>query len=364
MRGKLAVFLILALLFPLTALADSISPDTFSKALDVGESFTLHKTVTITETPGSAKLDVNFLFDTTGSMGGLISNAKTSATAITNNLSAFGDVTFGVGHYEDFYSYYHGWGSYGDVAYEKLTNQGDAADAIAAINTLSASGGNDWPEANLYALQQTAEQTTWRDDSTRVVVWFGDAPGHDPNLTGSAYYYDDNASYPGPTLAETISALNGENVIVVAVDLSGMDSYGQVTAITTATSGSFYTGGTSSSTIASLITGLVSDVFATYNEVTLKVDAPTGVDVSWTPTAYTGDFSRETTETFEFDVTFKGVAEGIYDFDIYALADKGIIATERDHITVGAPVPEPSTLLLLGAGLAGLGYFQRRRKNS
>jgi hypothetical protein len=30
--------------------------------------------------------------------------------------------------------------------------------------------------------------------------------------------------------------------------------------------------------------------------------------------------------------------------------------------TAGAPIPEPSTMLLLGSGLAGLGFFRRRRK--
>jgi len=31
-------------------------------------------------------------------------------------------------------------------------------------------------------------------------------------------------------------------------------------------------------------------------------------------------------------------------------------------VVVASPVPEPSTVLLLGSGLAGLGYFRRRRK--
>lgn len=64
-------------------------------------------------------------------------------------------------------------------------------------------------------------------------------------------------------------------------------------------------------------------------------------------------------------------AKGIYTFDLYYAdikyitfspgADSGGAAI--DNLRFGAPVPEPSTLLLLGSGLAGLvGYGRRRLK--
>jgi len=49
--------------------------------------------------------------------------------------------------------------------------------------------------------------------------------------------------------------------------------------------------------------------------------------------------------------------------------DSGIFKVGMDNLTIyqtfgPSPVPEPSTLLLLGSGLAGLGFFRRRRKTS
>ncbi len=55
------------------------------------------------------------------------------------------------------------------------------------------------------------------------------------------------------------------------------------------------------------------------------------------------------------------------DYDVIAL---GFImggtsgARFIDNIDLNAPVPEPSTLLLLGCGLAGLGFYARKRKKA
>jgi hypothetical protein len=73
----------------------------------------------------------------------------------------------------------------------------DKAATQAAINNWIASGGGDFPEANTFALHQvatsggatdgigssdegigTGQNTGWRDNAGRIIVWFGDARSH------------------------------------------------------------------------------------------------------------------------------------------------------------------------------------------
>ena len=58
----------------------------------------------------------------------------------------------------------------------------DGAAALAAIAAWSASGGGDGPEGQFFALHRIAEHgdAAFRADGTPIVVWFGDAPAHDP----------------------------------------------------------------------------------------------------------------------------------------------------------------------------------------
>jgi len=143
-----------------------------------------------------AKFDVDifFLSDNTGSMGGLISSAKTHAQAILDGLrgdARFAKVNaqFGVGRYLGDPS--ESWES-ATSAYQLLqTITDNDADIKAAINQWYASGGGDWPEGNFYAIQQaitdgegtprdaaikTGKATGWRKGAEKVIVVFGDAP--------------------------------------------------------------------------------------------------------------------------------------------------------------------------------------------
>jgi hypothetical protein len=87
------------------------------------------------------------------------------------------------------------------------------------------------PEAQLWALHQLATNANvgWRTGSSRIVVWFGDAPGHDPSN--------------GVTQAQAIADLKAAGIRVIAINLvntgeqSSLDHTGQATAITTATGG-------------------------------------------------------------------------------------------------------------------------------
>ena len=107
--------------------ADSISPTSYAADLGVGNSVTVRKTVTVTSAPTTAVVDVVFLFDITGSMGGAIAGAKSSAANILNSLSSLGSVQSSTG-----------W--YADPTFDgtKSPMTGTNAVTIAAINSLGA----------------------------------------------------------------------------------------------------------------------------------------------------------------------------------------------------------------------------------
>ena len=167
-----AFFAFFVLLIPVNALADTVVPSSYATSLKLGESVTIPKTVTINKgTPNSALVDVFFLADTTGSMGGTLATVKAGAAAIISGLAGLGDVACGVGEYKDV----------GDPFVFRL-NQNITTNTTAVQAGINTGGvrGRRWTEGQLYALYQVANTVAWRTGSTRIVIWFGDAPGHDP----------------------------------------------------------------------------------------------------------------------------------------------------------------------------------------
>ena len=327
---------------PGLARADSISPTSFSATLGVGDSTTVHKTVTVSAGSAATQADIFFLSDTTGSMGGTIAGVQSAASSILTATAGLGNIAWGVGQYKD--------GDFASppattVSYNLDQNITTTQSSIStALGTWSAGGGGDTPEQALHALTEVANTTAWRAGSQKVVVWFGDASAHDPG-TG------------GETLASTIAALNVQGVKVIAFDVGALDAAGQATAITTATGGSYHVGLADPATD---VVNAITAAFATYSSVCLDTSsAPAGVSASSTP-CVTGAFDRSVERTFDFDLTFTGNTPGVYSFPTFGTVDGGIVATEDDAITVGA-VPEPATLAVLGLGVVGFGFVRRRR---
>jgi len=347
-KNLVIVILCGLLLLPVAALADSITPESFSATINVGESVTVKKTVTVTAEAGrAAPVDVFFLADTTGSMGTYISKVQAGATSILADTAGLGDVWYAVGEYQDWPS---GGGAPGDIPY--ALNQ-DFTSSVAAvqdgIDSWTPLGyGGDGPESQLYALEQAATTASWRDGSTRIMVWFGDATGHDPS---------------GPSTAgSATTGLVTNNITVEAISVGGYGGLGaQADAIALATGGHHYSG-IATGEIVQTITDAITTVVNEYSTVGIDFgEVPAGVSAVAAPVNYSGDYDRSTTQTFDFSVTFTGMAEGTYDFDVYATVDGARVATESDHITV-APVPEPSTILLMGIGLLGLIGYRKKFK--
>lgn len=350
------------------AWADSIFPDSFSATLGVGETVTINKTVTVDAGVLTTGLvDVFFLADTTGSMGGQITAARNNASTIVSNLAGLGDVQFGVGEYRDT----------GD-AFTYRTNTALTSNPTSiqdGIGEWSAAGGGDFPEANMIALERVAGETGWRPGSARVIAMFGDAPGHVGRTDSKPDAFGD---FLVSSEDNAIAALNGEDITVHIGNTggtgnSGMNAAGggaaagQANRIAAATGGSVFTLSGAGDDIADLITAAVESTFATFNSVSLlPVGNLPGVGVSVSD-AIMGEFDREEDRTFDFTVTFTGLVPGTYDFVINALVDGATVAIESDRIIVTngemTPIPLPAAGWMLLAGLGALGAMRRRRRS-
>jgi hypothetical protein len=161
-------------------------------------------------------VDVYFLVDTTGSMGGEINNLRAGLTSGTIGgctggvigaiRCAIPDAWFGVGYHDDFPV--SPYGSPGDDVYRNLLDITDGvAAAQTAVNGLALHNGNDWPESQSQALWAVATgggygaflapkgacpgarwgYPCFREDAIPVVVLITDAPFH--NGTIPAYDY-------------------------------------------------------------------------------------------------------------------------------------------------------------------------------
>lgn len=359
---------------PIGAEAAMVSPASISHTLSAGA--TASSSVTVSFAPEGAAfngVDVMFLCDTTGSMGGVINTMKAYGTQIMNNVSAYNvapgvpiSAQFGSASYRDVPTY--PWGSPGlDYSYRIESAIGTVASAQAGINTWVANGGYDWPESGLIGLYQMATNPAagWTDDK-KIVVWMGDAPSHYPG-DGSGY-----STYPGPTEAQVISALQAANITVIGVGSNtGFDYYGQASRITSATGGSlYYTGSSSAAQVASSITSRITSELQTINNLTL---VPFGDTLGFTSGVTPGSYSSITIDPVTgasrtFDVGFTGATStpGTYTYELRAIADGSHVGTVDVSITVpGGPtsVPEPATIFLIGSGMAGVFAMRKKFKN-
>ena len=217
------------------AAGTGVEPKEVDAFVPPGGSVDVTKTITTPEQP--PLLDVYFLSDTTGSMAPALANVQTNSASILAAVQGGSpDVRFGAGNYRDFNCDPLPFDNQAPIP---AADDGGAA-ASAAIAAWSADGGCDTPEAALYALHSLAVGgAAFRSGATPVIVWFGDAPSHDPicaSVTGeSADVTEASAT------ADLVAA--GVKVIAVSVD-SGPGLDADPTAGATPYSGDCPVGGT------------------------------------------------------------------------------------------------------------------------
>lgn len=340
------------------ALADSISPDSFTADLALGESVTISKTVTVSAGgPSDALIDAYFLVDTSGSMGSAINAAKAAAGDIFSTIATdFGaGVAGGVGVFAEAAALPGSIAPPGSVINQDVTTDTSIVlDAISDITLRVPDSGGDFPESSNTAIELVAENASWRPGSNRFIFAFSDA------------------SAKGSPDADVVAALEAENITLVSLDFgsgfftTSMEELGAITFSSSATP----------EDVAANVTAGISASFAEYSKVTVDdldgggslIDVAvtcTGADIgSCSGSTAMGDYDRSVDRTFTFDVTFTRTGDGDSMFDTFALVDGGVIGKEADYFpgVDVAPVPLPAAGWMLLAGLGGMGFFRRRRK--
>jgi hypothetical protein len=331
--------------------------------LRLGECDTVKETITVTIPPlaAVAPADIYFLADNTGSMGPVIAAVQAGATAIFTSLGSLTGLQFGVGEYRDF-------NNAGDTsaAFQNLQPiTANLAAVTTAINTWSATGGGDLPEAQFYALDQVAGSTAigWRPGVKHIVVWLGDAPGHDPICkAASGLPYDINeTSVTSKLVASQITVL-AVSVFDGVTDPQGLNddptnlggplnpayttcgspggTPGQATRIAAATGGVVVTGVDPSAVVATIIAELKA--LLTINNVHLQpVGAIAPFVTSITPPSY-GPLPGDQINVLDFEVTFSGDVEDcstrdrVFTGAIDVVVDGSVAAAKPTRITVPA----------------------------
>jgi len=128
-------------------------------------------TATTTQRP---KVEVVFVLDTTGSMGGLIQAAKEKIWSIASNMASAQpapEIRMGLIAYRD----------RGDNYVTKVIDLSSDLDSVyAALMDFQADGGGDGPESVNLALREAVEKIHWSQDGQvyKTVFLVGDAPPH------------------------------------------------------------------------------------------------------------------------------------------------------------------------------------------
>jgi Integrin beta chain VWA domain len=342
---------------PVEAPTEPVTIDPPTNDWTLPECVTERETVTV-HVPVSGlppKADVYLLADTTGSMGPIIGAVQAGIGAVVAD-PAFApfDVAWGAGNYKDFpipasspYAFQH-----------QLAPTVGATDVTLAVNAWSASDGNDIPEGQLFALQQVATDPVigWRPDSKRILVWFGDAPGHDPvcaAISGVADITEATATAALVAAGITVVAISTVTGAPAALDddpVATSADYGvctvggaagQATRITAATPGGSHTSGVDAATMIATLVSLISSAVHTIGHLELR---PTGAIApfvtSINPIGY-DSLPGDVEHTLPFEVIWTGVREcaekdEVFTGSLDVVADGVVMATKPVRITVPA----------------------------
>jgi len=358
-----------------------LQPDHFEATLAAGASATESKVLTITGAPPAA--DVVFSLDLTGSMGGVLSNAKANAVSMMNTLAEdIPDIRFGYLSYEDYPANYGPaadncgyeapYGGSGDRPYRlDIALTPNVANVAEAINASVLGWGADGPEAYTRAFYEAYAELEgnvnpefgpigWRSGARRFLVNFGDNVPHDCNLnavfgptastwsTGKDPGRDGQINTPDDLeLLEVLDGLKRNNVTLVNL-LVGTGFKDLWDAWAERADGLNYIFG-SADPIAETIAALISQASQTIRQVNLQVCTEDAAEFgSWLTSASPASYTEVDVSKMDADLPFEleftvpeGTEDGVYEFNVCGIGDGAEYGRQTVAITVESAADPP-----------------------
>jgi len=151
-------------------------------------------------------VDLAFVVDTTGSMGGLIAAAQNQMIVMLEELTRAANINLCLGVVE-----YRDHPPQDNMVYKVYHLTENLRKAQKFIRGLIASGGGDAPEAVLDGIAAACRELAWYKHSRRLIVLVGDAPPHGTGMRGDAF---SNGCPCGETI-ESVTRLAEEKCITI-----------------------------------------------------------------------------------------------------------------------------------------------------
>ena len=123
----------------------------------------------IIEEHGADGADFMIIMDNTGSMSDDIKNIKVGLDQILTSMEEYEDIRLAVATYGD------RWVD-GDKWYRFKSFENDFKDTRAFLESITVTGGGDYPESVYDGVYNTFNENFWQSDRKRIAILLGDAP--------------------------------------------------------------------------------------------------------------------------------------------------------------------------------------------
>jgi Mg-chelatase subunit ChlD len=319
--------------------ADAFTPNPVTVTLQAGASTTVDKTLHLDALPGAA--DIIIAIDTTGSMSAAIAQAKAQATQLCTDVqNQIPGARFAVIDFRD--------------VPDRPATQGvlvltpgftsSCAVVQTAINTMSAGGGGDFPEAYNWVFNKSYTDATL--DATRnanavqFLVVLGDAPPHNsPAPTVAPACGNTPPADAGISSDTEIAGLNANDITLLMINYgSQLTCYQQLAGAT---------GGTAVNAGADLSGTIISQIQTAAAQITSVNFVVSGacppVGLSFNPAPPYGPLTAPVDIPFVETITAPTVP-GVYSCQVTAVVDGTPRAVQQLNVTVTPANPATLTL--------------------